>query len=434
MSGQIFISYRREDASHPAGRLYDRLSARFPQNQIFMDVDNIPAGIDFVEAIQKSVSACDVLIAVIGKQWLTASDEEGRRRLDHPEDFVRLEIGTALKRGIRVIPVLVDRTVMPRADNLPEDLKLLVRRNAVEISHDRFRADSERLVGAVERALEDARVEAEQREREKKERFQAERLELERRQQEERERLQAEQRERERLEAQRREREGKEQAEAERHETEALGGMGADSRAPLSSRTPPKGGATNLKKPRRLLMVIAIGVVACLLGIGLFKATRSPSVLIGGSSSATPAPLAAAPNSPNPMPLASPASPNPKPPSPVSQPLLSPTPTPTAGDWAYYGERSPNNQTWSAKYFRKADGDADAVPQVGDVVAAQGQVNIRKGPAYRQGQFYYNEETTGEIVNRGEHLKVLEVRGPFPGNPPDREYPWLYFRFQRVGK
>jgi TIR domain len=80
MSGHIFISYRRDDASHAAGRLYDRLSAQFTQSQIFMDVDNIPAGIDFVEAIQRSVGACDVLIAVIGKHWVTASDEEGRRR------------------------------------------------------------------------------------------------------------------------------------------------------------------------------------------------------------------------------------------------------------------------------------------------------------------------------------------------------------------
>jgi hypothetical protein len=93
MSGQIFISYRRDDASYPAGRLYDRLSARFPQNQIFIDVGNISLG----EAVEKSVGACDVLIAVIGKRWLTSADEEGRRRLDHPEDFVRREIATALK-------------------------------------------------------------------------------------------------------------------------------------------------------------------------------------------------------------------------------------------------------------------------------------------------------------------------------------------------
>src|SRR4051794_332108 len=96
MGGQIFISYRRNDTAGFAGRLYDRLHGRLPQSKIFMDVDAIDPGIDFVEAIEQSVGSCDVLIAVIGKRWLTSSDEEGRRRLDNPEDFVRAEIGTAL--------------------------------------------------------------------------------------------------------------------------------------------------------------------------------------------------------------------------------------------------------------------------------------------------------------------------------------------------
>src|ERR1700726_3923897 len=102
MSGQIFISYRREDASYPAGRLYDGLSAHFPQNQIFMDVDSIDLGENFVKAIGETVESCDVLIAVIGKGWLTSRDQEGQRRLDNPDDFVHLEIATALKRDIRV--------------------------------------------------------------------------------------------------------------------------------------------------------------------------------------------------------------------------------------------------------------------------------------------------------------------------------------------
>jgi TIR domain len=82
MSGQIFISYRREDASYPAGRLYDRLSAHFPQNQIFIDVDTIEPGIDFVKALEESVGACDVLIAVIGKRWLMSCDQDGKRQLE----------------------------------------------------------------------------------------------------------------------------------------------------------------------------------------------------------------------------------------------------------------------------------------------------------------------------------------------------------------
>src|SRR6476620_2151295 len=141
MNGQIFISYRRDDASYPAGRLYDRLSAHFLQNQVFIDVDNLEPGADFVEAIEASVSSCDALIAVIGKRWLISSNEDGKRRLDSPDDFVRLEIATALKRNIRVIPVLVDSATMPQSSDLPDDLKLLVRRNAVEVTHSRFNAD-----------------------------------------------------------------------------------------------------------------------------------------------------------------------------------------------------------------------------------------------------------------------------------------------------
>ena len=160
MSGQIFISYRREDASYPAGRLYDNLHSRFPKNEIFMDVDSIKPGIDFIETIEERVGPCDVLVAVIGKRWLSAADEEGRRRLDNPEDFVRVEVGTALKRGVRVIPVLVEGASMPRAAELPEELKELARRNALSVSQDRFRADSERLIDSVEEVLEAPRLKA----------------------------------------------------------------------------------------------------------------------------------------------------------------------------------------------------------------------------------------------------------------------------------
>jgi formylglycine-generating enzyme required for sulfatase activity len=193
MSGQIFISYRRDDSSAWAGRLSDRLSSHFPSNQIFMDVDTIEPGIDFVEAIEESVGSCDVLIAVIGTHWLTSSNRAGKRRLEIPEDSVRVELATALKRGIRVIPVLVEGATMPEVGDLPGDLKALVRRNALKLSHDRFRAESELLASAVERALE--KTATERREREEKER-----LEAERRQKEEQERLETEQREKERLE------------------------------------------------------------------------------------------------------------------------------------------------------------------------------------------------------------------------------------------
>jgi TIR domain len=105
-SGRVFISYRRQESSGLAGRLYDRLAARFGDDRVFMDVDTIALGVDFAEVISQVVSSCEVLLAVIGPRWLTVTDEDGRRRLDDPDDLVRLEIAAALKRDIRVIPVL----------------------------------------------------------------------------------------------------------------------------------------------------------------------------------------------------------------------------------------------------------------------------------------------------------------------------------------
>jgi hypothetical protein len=102
-------------------------------------------------------------IIVIGKRWLIASDEEGRGRLDNPDDLVRLEIATALKRNIRVIPLLVVGALMPRSTDLPDDLKLMVWRNALDVSHTRFNADLERLRAALASVLEKAEVEQRQR-------------------------------------------------------------------------------------------------------------------------------------------------------------------------------------------------------------------------------------------------------------------------------
>jgi TPR repeat protein len=177
MSGKIFINYRREDSSAWAGRLSDHLSAHFPQSQIFMDVD-MDLGINFVEEIEKNVESCDVLIAVIGKRWLISTDEKRRRRIGNPDDFVRLEIATALKRNIRVVPVLVDGASMPSSGQLPENLKPLALRHALNVSHERFRADAERSIGGVGRALESARVD-QQRKREEQERLAAEQRECE---------------------------------------------------------------------------------------------------------------------------------------------------------------------------------------------------------------------------------------------------------------
>jgi hypothetical protein len=172
MSGQIFISYRREESRWSARSLHDRLGAHFDRKQIFMDIDAIALGEDFVKAIEIMVAKCDVLIAVIGANWLTSKDDQGVRRLDNPEDFVRTEIATALKRGIRVIPVLVDDALVPRATELPDDLKPLVRRNALRITDTSFNGDCQRLVAAIEQVLD--KTTAERREREEKERLEHE--------------------------------------------------------------------------------------------------------------------------------------------------------------------------------------------------------------------------------------------------------------------
>jgi formylglycine-generating enzyme required for sulfatase activity len=154
MGGQIFISYRREESHWSARSLHDRLSVSFDRNQIFMDIDSIAPGEDFVKAIETMVAKCDVLIAVIGANWLTSKDDQGVRRLDNPEDFVRMEIATALKREIRVIPVLVDGALVPRSTELPDDIKPLVRRNALRITDTSFDGDCQRLVAAIEQVLE----------------------------------------------------------------------------------------------------------------------------------------------------------------------------------------------------------------------------------------------------------------------------------------
>lgn len=144
----IFISYRREDASASAGRIYDHLVSRFGRDAVFMDVDGIEPGMDFHEVLNERVAECDVLLAVIGPDWLKA-DASGRRRIDSPNDFVQIEVSAGLERNIRVIPILVDGAAMPDAAELPERLAALARRNALEITHTRFAADIDLLCGAL---------------------------------------------------------------------------------------------------------------------------------------------------------------------------------------------------------------------------------------------------------------------------------------------
>jgi TIR domain len=149
-----FICYRRSDAAPYARLLKVQLSRHLPGTSVFMDLDSIEAGKDFEEAIKKGVYSCGVLVALIGPRWLGISDEDGRRRLDNPDDYVRLELRTALQRCIRVIPVLVDGARMPSRHQLPDDLGKLARLNALKMSYDRYEYDEGRLVTLIQNALQ----------------------------------------------------------------------------------------------------------------------------------------------------------------------------------------------------------------------------------------------------------------------------------------
>jgi len=151
--GAVFVSYRRGDAAGAAGRLFDRLEAALGRERVFMDVDSIEPGVDFVEVLDRYLAECDVVIAVIGPNWLRAIDTQGRRRLDDEADFVRLEIASALARGIRVIPILVDGATAVAGSDLPEDLRKLARRQAIEIRHERFGSDAEQLVSVLHKII-----------------------------------------------------------------------------------------------------------------------------------------------------------------------------------------------------------------------------------------------------------------------------------------
>jgi DNA-binding HxlR family transcriptional regulator len=150
----IFISYRRAESAGHAGRIADRLIEHFGEDRIFRDVDSIEAGLDFAEAIERAIGSFEVLIAVIGRNWSTATDEAGHNRLENPDDYVRLEIAAALQRNIRVIPVLVQGAAMPSAEELPDDLAPLARRQAFELHDSTWRDELERLITTLDRLLE----------------------------------------------------------------------------------------------------------------------------------------------------------------------------------------------------------------------------------------------------------------------------------------
>ena len=152
VSGRVFVSYRRQDSSGSAGRIYDRLAERFGDDQVFMDVDAIKPGEDFRKVITQKVSTCQVLLAIIGPRWLD-QEQWGQRRLEAPDDILRLEIAAALERGIRVIPILVEGAVMPKREELPDDLASLAGRNASTLRHESFHSDADRLLAVIEGIL-----------------------------------------------------------------------------------------------------------------------------------------------------------------------------------------------------------------------------------------------------------------------------------------
>ena len=149
---KVFISYRRDDAAGFSHAIHDRLVEHLPKDQVFMDVLGIEPGADFVKKLESTVDKCDVLLALIGKRW-AGEDRAGESRIHDPQDWVRVEIGTAIRRGVKVIPVLLDGVKMPAVESLPEDLRPLARMNAVDVRTSRLNADVWDLTGSTIVAL-----------------------------------------------------------------------------------------------------------------------------------------------------------------------------------------------------------------------------------------------------------------------------------------
>lgn len=165
MNTRIFISYRKGDEPGFSGRLYDRLEEKFSAENLFFDVENIQPGRDFSRELEAEVSRCDILLAIIGKGWLHAVGSDGKARLHNPEDWVRIEIGAALKQGKLVIPVLIGGAIHPSAEDLPHPLWPLAKLQHFKVSHDTFNSDAQTLLSTIEAAMKHI---ATQKERESK--------------------------------------------------------------------------------------------------------------------------------------------------------------------------------------------------------------------------------------------------------------------------
>ena len=156
MTGRIFISYRRSDSQFATDRIYERLAEKFGARRVFMDIDDIPLGVNFQEYIDQQVSTSDVVLAVIGEHWLDSTDQDGNLRLHNPSDFVRLELEAALNQGIKLIPVFIGGVQAIPASKLPESLQVLPMLNATRIRRGPdFLPDVDRLIRGIERVRED---------------------------------------------------------------------------------------------------------------------------------------------------------------------------------------------------------------------------------------------------------------------------------------
>jgi len=150
---RIFISYRRDDsAADMTDRVYEHLVRRW-KGRVFMDIDSLKAGDLFAKRIEENLQNCAVMLVMLGRYWASITDEQGARRIDNPGDYPRMEVAAALKRGIRVIPVLVGNAPLPRREELPSDIAGLVNRQALRLSREDFDADMERLMSSLARDL-----------------------------------------------------------------------------------------------------------------------------------------------------------------------------------------------------------------------------------------------------------------------------------------
>jgi hypothetical protein len=146
---KIFISYRRSDSASPVLAIHQWLLREFGSALLFMDVDSIPLGAKFNKVLRDAVGNCDVLLAVIGREWVDVRGGDGKRRLDDLNDYVRIEIAAALRRHIPVIPILIDDAEMPKAAELPKSLRKVVDYQGLPVRHATFRSDMDALVRGI---------------------------------------------------------------------------------------------------------------------------------------------------------------------------------------------------------------------------------------------------------------------------------------------